>query len=227
MLHNNTQFSTLSKIPKNDLAQQRARQQLVEVLAKGGIKNQQVLAAIGSIPRHLFLEPALAHRAYEDRSLPIGFQQTLSRPYTVARMSELLMGAGKVDTVLEVGTGSGYQTSVLAKLLPRVFTIERIELLMDKAQTRLKSMAIHNVLYRHGDGYQGWPEREPFDGIIVTAAPATIPKVLQYQLKNGGCMIIPVGTDQQKLMKITRHGNYFAKETVEGAYFVPLLSGKN
>ncbi len=210
----------------NGLIENHARQRLVQLLADSGIKNQQVLAAIGEIPRHLFLEEALAHRAYEDRSLPIGFKQTLSRPYTVARMSELLISSGKVNKVLEVGTGSGYQTSVLAKLLPRVFTIERIESLMQQAQTRLKTIAIHNVLYRYGDGYQGWPEREPFDGIIVTAAPATIPKTLQYQLVNGGCMIIPVGTDDQKLMKITRHGNYFAKETIETAKFVPLVSGK-
>jgi len=207
------------------MTSQRTRERLVEVLRGLGVTDVKVLEAMRSTPRHLFLDEALAHRAYEDKSLPIGHNQTLSRPYTVARMSELLLASCSAKKVLEIGTGSGYQTCILAQLVPRVLTMERIEPLLNRAKHRLQQMDIHNVVYKHGDGYEGWPAREPFDGIIVTAAPSQVPKALQWQLAEGGCMIIPVGDDDQCLLKITRSGNHFSKKKVEAANFVPLVNG--
>ena len=207
------------------MTSQRTRSRLVERLREQGIHNEHILDVISETPRHAFVDEALAHRAYEDKSLPIGHNQTLSRPYTVARMSELLLASCSAKKVLEVGTGSGYQTCVLAQLVPRLFTMERIEPLLNRAKLRLEAMAIHNVIYRHGDGYEGWPDREPFDGIMVTAAPSQVPKALQWQLAEGGCMIIPVGDNEQHLVKITRSGNHFSKQKVEAANFVPLVTG--
>jgi protein-L-isoaspartate(D-aspartate) O-methyltransferase len=203
----------------------RTRHRLVETLKSLGVEDPVVLEVMLKTPRHLFLDEALAHRAYEDKSLPIGHNQTLSRPYTVARMSELLLASCKAQKVLEVGTGSGYQTAVLAQLVPKLFTMERIEPLLNRAKQRLAQMEIKNVVFQHGDGYEGWPTREPFDGILVTAAPSVVPKALQWQLCEGGCMIIPVGDDDQFLLKITRTGNYFTQQKVEAANFVPLVNG--
>ena len=207
------------------MTSQRTRERLVEVLRGLGVQNVRVLEVMRSTPRHLFLDEALAHRAYEDKSLPIGHNQTLSRPYTVARMSELLLASCPAKKVLEIGTGSGYQTCILAQLVPKVLTMERIEPLLNRARHRLQAMDIDNVVYKHGDGYEGWPAREPFDGIIVTAAPSTVPQALQWQLAEGGCMIIPVGDDDQCLLKVTRSGNHFSKQKVEAANFVPLVNG--
>ena len=207
------------------MTSQRTRERLVDQLIALGLQDVRVLDVMRSTPRHLFLDEALAHRAYEDKSLPIGHNQTLSRPYTVARMSELLLASCAAKKVLEIGTGSGYQTSVLAQLVPRLLTMERIEPLLDRARDRLQQMGIHNVVYKHGDGYEGWPAREPFDGIMVTAAPSQVPQALQWQLAEGGCMIIPVGNDDQYLLKITRSGNHFSKQKIEAANFVPLVNG--
>lgn len=207
------------------MTSQRTRERLVEVLRGLGVQDVRVLEVMRSTPRHLFLDEALAHRAYEDKSLPIGHNQTLSRPYTVARMSELLLASCPAKKVLEIGTGSGYQTCILAQLVPKVLTMERIEPLLNRARHRLQAMDIDNVVYKYGDGYQGWPAREPFDGIIVTAAPSTVPQALQWQLAEGGCMIIPVGDDDQCLLKITRSGNHFSKQKIEAANFVPLVNG--
>jgi protein-L-isoaspartate(D-aspartate) O-methyltransferase len=207
------------------MTSQRTRERLVEQLQVLGVQDPRVLSVMRTTARHLFLDEALAHRAYEDKSLPIGHNQTLSRPYTVARMSELLLASCNAKKVLEVGTGSGYQTCILAQLVPRLFTMERIEPLLNRAKLRLEAMAIQNVVYRHGDGYEGWPDREPFDGIMVTAAPSQVPKTLQWQLAEGGCMIIPVGDNEQHLLKITRSGNHFSKQKVEAANFVPLVNG--
>jgi len=207
------------------MTSQRTRERLVDQLISLGVQDVRVLDVMRSTPRHLFLDEALAHRAYEDKSLPIGHNQTLSRPYTVARMSELLLASCAAKKVLEIGTGSGYQTLVLAQLVPRLLTMERIEPLLDRARDRLQQMGIHNVVYKHGDGYEGWPAREPFDGIIVTAAPSQVPQALQWQLAEGGCMIIPVGDDDQYLLKITRSGNHFSKQKIEAAKFVPLVNG--
>ena len=207
------------------MTSQRTRERLVDQLIALGVQDVRVLDVMRSTPRHLFLDEALAHRAYEDKSLPIGHNQTLSRPYTVARMSELLLASCAAKKVLEIGTGSGYQTSVLAQLVPRLLTMERIKPLLDRARDRLQQMGIHNVVYKHGDGYEGWPAREPFDGIMVTAAPSQVPQALQWQLAEGGCMIIPVGDDDQYLLKITRSGNHFSKQKIEAANFVPLVNG--
>ena len=207
------------------MTSQRTRERLIDQLIALGVQDVRVLDVMRSTPRHLFLDEALAHRAYEDKSLPIGHNQTLSRPYTVARMSELLLASCAAKKVLEIGTGSGYQTSVLAQLVPRLLTMERIEPLLDRARDRLQQMGIHNVVYKHGDGYEGWPAREPFDGIMVTAAPSQVPQALQWQLAEGGCMIIPVGNDDQYLLKITRSGNHFSKQKIEAANFVPLVNG--
>ena len=207
------------------MTSQRTRERLVDQLIALGVQDVRVLDVMRSTPRHLFLDEALAHRAYEDKSLPIGHNQTLSRPYTVARMSELLLASCAAKKVLEIGTGSGYQASVLAQLVPRLLTMERIEPLLDRARDRLQQMGIHNVVYKHGDGYEGWPAREPFDGIMVTAAPSQVPQALQWQLAEGGCMIIPVGNDDQYLLKITRSGNHFSKQKIEAANFVPLVNG--
>ena len=207
------------------MTSQRTRERLVDQLIALGVQDVRVLDVMRSTPRHLFLDEALAHRAYEDKSLPIGHNQTLSRPYTVARMSELLLASCAAKKVLEIGTGSGYQTSVLAQLVPRLLTMERIEPLLDRARDRLQQMGIHNVVYKHGDGYEGWPARKPFDGIMVTAAPSQVPQALQWQLAEGGCMIIPVGDDDQYLLKITRSGNHFSKQKIEAANFVPLVNG--
>jgi len=207
------------------MTSQRTRERLIDQLIALGVQDVRVLDVMRSTPRHLFLDEALAHRAYEDKSLPIGHNQTLSRPYTVARMSELLLASCAAKKVLEIGTGSGYQTSVLAQLVPRLLTMERIEPLLDRARDRLQQMGIHNVVYKHGDGYEGWPAREPFDGIMVTAAPSQVPQALQWQLAEGGCMIIPVGDDDQYLLKITRSGNHFSKQKIEAANFVPLVNG--
>jgi protein-L-isoaspartate(D-aspartate) O-methyltransferase len=155
----------------------RTRERLVQRLLDQGVSDQQVLDVIRNTPRHIFLDEALAHRAYEDTALPIGHGQTLSQPYIVARMTEVLLAAaGKLERVLEVGTGSGYQTTVLAQLVPKVYSVERIKPLQDKARQRLRQLGLHNVQLRHSDGGFGWPEPSLFDGIISTAAPRTVPK---------------------------------------------------
>lgn len=207
------------------MTSQRTRERLINRLTDQGITHQGVLDVIRMTPRHIFLDEALAHKAYEDTALPIGYSQTLSQPYIVARMTEILLSLGPLDKVLEIGTGSGYQTSVLAQLVPRLLTMERIEPLLDRARDRLQQIGIHNVVYKHGDGHEGWPAREPFDGIMVTAAPLQVPQALQWQLSEGGCMIIPVGDNDQYLLKITRSGNHFSKQKIEAANFVPLVNG--
>jgi protein-L-isoaspartate(D-aspartate) O-methyltransferase len=198
---------------------------LVDQLEATGIRNRQLLDILCNTPRHLFVDEALAHRAYEDMSLPIGHNQTLSRAYTVARMTEMLLASCPARRVLEIGTGSGYQACILAQLATRVYSLERIRSLQEQAARRLQQLDIHNVMLRHGDGYQGWSERSPFDGILVTAAPPEVPQKLLEQLADGGCMVTPVGDVEQYLLKITRHGNQFKQQRIETARFVPLVSG--
>ncbi len=207
------------------MTSQRSRMRLVDQLEATGIRNRQLLDIICNTPRHLFVDEALAHRAYEDMSLPIGHNQTLSRAYTVARMTEMLLASCPVRRVLEIGTGSGYQACILAQLAVRVYSLERIRSLQEQAARRLQQLDIHNVILRHSDGYKGWPERSPFDGILVTAAPTEVPQKLVDQLTDGGCMVIPVGDAEQCLLKITRHGNQFKQQRIETARFVPLVSG--
>lgn len=209
------------------MTSQRARQRLLARLQEEGISNWAVLGAVHDTPRHLFIDEALAHRAYEDTALPIGLGQTISQPYVVARMSELLL-TGPLKRVLEIGTGSGYQTAVLAQIAEEVFTIERIRALQDQARTRHQRLELRNIRYRHGDGWQGWAEEGPFDGIIVTAAPDSVPQALLEQLADGGRLIVPVGAEfgVQELRLIQRHGEHFETTVVEQVRFVPLVPGK-
>ena len=203
----------------------RTRERLVQRLREEGVSDEIVLNVIRTTPRHIFVDEALSHRAYEDTALPIGFNQTLSQPYTVARMTELLLQAGAPRRVLEVGSGSGYQTAVLAQLVDYVYTVERIGPLQEKAKSRMKLLELDNVDFLHTDGGMGWPERGPFDAIMVTAAPDTIPEALINQLAVGGRMVIPVGADQQYLTIVDRTPSGVEIERIEPARFVPLLAG--
>ncbi|MCC5826701.1 protein-L-isoaspartate(D-aspartate) O-methyltransferase [Alkalimonas sp.] len=208
------------------VATQRSASVLAQKLQSEGIRNQQVITAIANTPRHLFVETVLAHKAYENTALPIGHGQTISQPYIVARMTELLLAGGKHQHVLEIGTGSGYQTAVLAQLFDRVCSVERIKSLQFQAKRRLQQLDLHNVSMKHGDGWQGWPSKAPFDCILVTAAPSAVPQALLQQLSDGGRLVIPVGTDEQMLRVISRHGDEFVAENVEAVRFVPLVPGE-
>tara|TARA_R110002110_G_scaffold114374_5_gene283779 strand:- start:14169 stop:14822 length:654 start_codon:yes stop_codon:yes gene_type:complete len=207
------------------MTSQRTRERLVQRLVEQGISSQRVLDVMRTTPRHLFLDEAMAHRAYEDTSLPIGFQQTLSQPYIVARMTELLLEQGPRSRVLEVGTGSGYQTAVLAQLVEQVWSVERIKPLLDKARQRLRQLKLRNVTLRHADGSMGWEDAGPFDGILSTAAPERIPEELLRQLAPGGCLVIPVGGASQHLQVVTRSSEGFDTRIVEAVRFVPLRPG--
>ena len=204
----------------------RARERLIKRLVESGIKDQQVLDAIRHTPRHLFVDEALARRVYEDVSLPIGFNQTISQPYMVAKMTELLLADGPLQNVLEVGTGSGYQTSVLARLVSKVYSVERIKPLQHRARKLLLQLKQSNITFKHSDGTMGWPSKAPYDGILVAAAPAEIPADLVEQLKVGGRMLIPVGdSGYQSLHLVVRTESGFDDQVVEPVRFVPLVSG--
>ena len=213
------------------MTSRRTRERLIQRLASQGIQSKPVLDAMRSVPRHMFLDEALAHRAYEDTALPIGHNQTLSQPYIVASMTQALLGTGVIDSgvkkVLEVGTGSGYQTAVLASLVKNVYSVERIRALQEQARQRFVRLGLHNVRLRLGDGAMGWPIEAPFDAIIVTAAPAEIPLELLQQLSpQGGRLVIPVGkAGVQELMLVTRRGDGYQRQLLEAVRFVPLLSG--
>lgn len=207
------------------MTSQRTRNRLVQRLRERGIKNQQVLDVIASTPRHIFIDEALAHRAYEDSSLPIGNGQTISQPYIVARMTELLLAGGPLNNVLEVGTGSGYQTAILAPLVKKLYSVERIEPLLNKARVRIKQLTLTNVRFKLSDGHWGWPETGPYDGIIAAAAPEDIPQSLLDQMAHGGRMILPVGGEKQALVLVTRQGNKWTREVLQDVKFVPFLSG--
>lgn len=208
------------------MTSRRTRERLVSRLRDQGIGNEEVLAVLRETPRHIFIDEALSHRAYEDSSLPIGFNQTISQPYIVARMTELLLEDGPREKVLEVGTGSGYQTAVLAQLVDQVFTVERIRGLQEKARKRLQQLKLRNVFFRHTDGGMGWPDKAPFDGILVTAAPDRVPEELLAQLAIGGVLVIPVGDEHQVLQRIRRiDEEEYRTETLDAVRFVPLLPG--
>lgn len=198
---------------------------LLDRLRDQGIADQTVLDAIGEIPRHLFVDEALAHRAYEDTALPIGFNQTLSQPYIVARMTELALQNGKPSRVLELGTGSGYQSAVLSRVSQEVYSIERIKPLLDKARQRLRTLKARNVRCKHGDGFEGWTEFAPFDVILGAAAPETVPENLLSQLAPGGVLLLPVGGSSQKLIQVTLTPDGFEQAIVEDVFFVPMLEG--
>ncbi len=206
----------------------RTRARMVDRLIKQGISNKKVLEVMADIPRHIFVDEALASRSYEDTALPIGHNQTISQPYIVAQMTELLLENGPLSKVLEIGTGCGYQTAILASIVDKVYSVERIAPLLKKAKNNLWDLKLKNVSYQYSDGGWGWPEQAPFDGILVAAAPAEIPDTLLQQMAVGGVMIIPVGgKNRQQLYKVTRSENAYQQEILEPVSFVPFLSGRD
>jgi protein-L-isoaspartate(D-aspartate) O-methyltransferase len=209
------------------MTSQRTRDRLIGRLKEQGIHNIDVLAVMKSLPRHLFVEEALASRAYEDTALPIGHGQTISQPYIVARMTEILLEGSPKKKVLEVGTGSGYQTAVLSRLVDRVFSVERISLLQNQARERFYNLKLNNIRLKHSDGNWGWEENAPYDSIIVTCAPEHVPENLLKQLAPGGRLVIPVGGSiGQSLRVIDRTGNSFEETILDDVSFVPFLNGQ-
>lgn len=218
-MHKNTQGIGMTS--------QRTRDRLAERLRREGINNERVLEVIRTTPRHIFIDEALAHRAYEDTALPIGHGQTISQPYIVARMTEAILEQGVPDFVLEVGTGSGYQSAILSRLVPRVYTVERISGLLATARECHRLMGLRNVYTKHSDGSWGWPEHAPYPAIIVTAAAEQVPESLLEQLAVGGRMVIPVGSvfGAQQLKLITRTATGYEEQKLDAVRFVPLLDG--
>lgn len=209
------------------MTSRRTRERMVNRLIEQGIRNKKVLEAMRNTPRHIFVDEALASRAYEDTALPIGFNQTISQPYIVAKMTELLLGAGHLQNVLEIGTGCGYQTAILAQLADHVYSVERILPLQRKAKGYLWDMKIKNVSFMHNDGGWGWPEYAPFDGILVSAAPSEIPETLLQQMAMGGVMVIPIGHGgKQTLQRVIQSEKGYEVEEFDAVSFVPFLSGR-
>lgn len=208
------------------MTSQRTRDRLINRLKEEGIQNHRVLDVMREIPRHLFVDEALSSRAYEDTALPIGSGQTISQPYVVARMTEALLQGGPLKKVLEIGTGSGYQAAILAKLVDELFSIERINALLKLARGRFYELGIRNIRLKHSDGRLGWPEHAPYDGILATAAPVQIPDALLQQLVIGGRLVIPVGDKgMQELRLITRTAEGYEQEVLDMVSFVPMLAG--
>lgn len=210
------------------MTSQRTRNRLVARLRQAGIDDARVLDAIATVPRHIFVDEALAHRAYEDTALPIGHGQTISQPYVVAAMTAAaLAGMGEGPRrVLEVGTGSGYQTAIMAALVERVYSLERIGALLRRARQRLRSLGVRNVFLKHADGNNGWPEAGPFDAALVTAGATHVPEALMDQLADGAPLVIPVGHGElQTLKALERNGDAWRQRTLEHVRFVPLLGG--
>lgn len=208
------------------MTSQRARDRLVTKLREMGVQDERVLDAIRSIPRHIFIDEALSSRAYENTALPIGYSQTISQPYIVARMTEALLQGESMKRVLEIGTGCGYQTVVLANLVERVYTIERIAALLDRARENFHALGYRNIRTKHADGNMGWAEQGPFDGILVTAAPVGIPQQLLEQLTIGGRLLIPIGrSGEQKLLAVTRTVDGYEETPLDMVSFVPMLEG--
>jgi protein-L-isoaspartate(D-aspartate) O-methyltransferase len=218
-------LSNINKKSGIGMTSTRTRDRMLARLRERGIKDETTLSAIGAIPRHIFVDEALSIRAYEDVSLPIGFGQTISQPYIVARMTEILRNGRQLNKVLEIGTGCGYQTAVLSKVAREVLSVERIRPLVMKARDNLRSLKCTNVKLDHADGSEGLEDYAPFDGIMVTAAASHIPDELLSQLNDGGRLVIPVGTDSQSLYLVERLGDEFKKTQLEVVKFVPLLGG--
>jgi len=206
------------------MTSERTRMRMVENLRKEGITDPRVLNAMGEIPRHLFIDEGIASRAYEDVALPIGHGQTISSPTIVALMTQLLLEK-PMGKVLEVGTGCGYQTAVLGKLVKEIYTLERIAPLMDKARRHLRDLRFYNVRYKHADGHAGYPEGAPYDGILMAASATHVPEALKQQLTVGGRMVLPVGTDDQWLYVVDRTATGFVEQKRAAVRFVPLLPG--
>jgi protein-L-isoaspartate(D-aspartate) O-methyltransferase len=218
-------LSNMNKKSGIGMTSTRTRERMLSRLRERGIKDEMTLSAIGAIPRHIFVDEALSIRAYEDVSLPIGFGQTISQPYIVARMTEILRNGKQLNKVLEIGTGCGYQTAVLSKIAHEVLSLERIRPLVMKARANLRTLKCNNVKLDHADGSEGLEAYAPFDGIIVTAAASHIPEGLLSQLADGGRMVIPIGTNTQTLYLIERLGDEFKETKLEMVKFVPLLGG--
>lgn len=207
------------------MTSQRTRERLIQRLMEQGIVNYEVLEVIRTLPRHLFVDEALAHRAYEDTALPIGWGQTISQPYMVARMTELVLAQGRPKKVLEIGSGSGYQSAVLSHFVGEICALERIKGLLDRSRQQLRALRIRNVRLRHGDGLDGWGSEAPFDVIIGAAAPERVPQVLLEQLAVGGRLLLPVGSAEQQLIEVTRTEEGYAERVIESVKFVPMLPG--
>ena len=208
------------------MTSQRSRNRLADSLQEMGIQSECILDAIRNTPRHLFVDEALASRAYENTALPIGYNQTISQPYIVARMTEALISGGRLQSILEIGTGCGYQTVILARFGEKVYTLERIDALLSKARERFYTLRYRNIRTRHGDGNEGWPQYAPYDGIIVTAAPIGVPATLLQQLAVNGRLIIPVGKPgEQTLLLITRTDEGYHEQRLDWVSFVPMLEG--
>lgn len=205
----------------------RTRDRLVQRLQESGIRSSEVLEQIRNVPRHLFVDEALASRAYEDTALPIGLGQTISQPYVVARMTEALLDGLDGGRILEIGTGCGYQTAMLAPLVKEIYTVERIPELLRKTKQRLRQLDIYNVHFRLADGWEGWPKYAPYDGIIVAAAAEELPEKLLGQLETGGHLVIPVGpSGRQELVKVTKYHDRYEQVSIALVSFVPLVHGK-
>ena len=208
------------------MTSQGTRDRLVQILRGEGIKDERVLKAITQVPRHKFVDEALSSRAYENTALPIGQSQTISQPWIVARMTEAILDGGQPEKVLEVGTGSGYQAAVLSHLVPKVFTVERIDELLKLARRRFHNLRMNNIYLRYADGHLGWRSQAPFDGIMVTAVAQNVPQELLEQLRIGGLLVIPVERNgQQRLITVRRNEDGFEETDLGGVVFVPLLSG--
>lgn len=219
-------MSPLAPVRGIGMTSQRTRDRMVERLRTQGIRDEMVLAAMAAVPRHLFVEEALASRAYEDSALPIGFEQTISQPYVVARMLEAARADRLLDRVLEVGTGCGYQAAVMAKIAKQVYSVERIAPLLEKARANLRPLRVGNLRLSHGDGYQGLPDAAPFDAIVVAAAATHMPRALLEQLAIGGRLVIPIGTNEQRLMIVERTESGFKESRLDAVRFVPMRLGK-
>lgn len=208
------------------MTSQGTRDRLVQTLRQEGISDERVLKAITQVPRHKFVDEALSSRAYENTALPIGQGQTISQPWIVARMTEAILDGGQPEKVLEVGTGSGYQAAILSHLVPKVFTVERIDELLKLARRRFHNLRLNNIYVRYADGHLGWPSQAPFDGIVVTAVAQSAPQELLEQLRIGGLLVIPVERNgQQRLITVRRNEDGFEETDLGGVVFVPLLSG--
>lgn len=217
----------IDRFEGSGMTSMRTRERLVSRLRDEGITDENVLDAIRSVPRHIFVDEALASRAYEDVALPIGMGQTISQPFIVALMTQATIAAPTPSNVLEIGTGCGYQTAVLASLVTRVYTVERIGLLLTRARTRLRELKLSNVWYKHDDGNVGWAECGPFDAVLVTAAPTRLPEKLVDQLVVGGRIVIPIGDSRRQWLKVfTRTGSGVEEDTIAGVSFVPMLRGR-
>ena len=209
------------------MTSERTRERLIDRLKEQGIKSRIVLDQIKKVPRHIFVDEALSSRAYEDTALPIGHGQTISQPYIVARMTEVLLNHVNGNKILEIGTGCGYQTAVLSPLFKKIYSVERINPLLVKTKKRLRSLGIYNVNYRHDDGWNGWEKYGPYDGIIVAAAASEVPEKLLHQLEIGGTLIMPFGEkEKQELVIVYRDGDNFDYKRLGAVSFVPLVKGR-